>query len=40
MPTSSELIQAQRDFEIPRGLNTYNTHFNHLDLFSGIGGLR
>lgn len=27
MPTSSELIHAQRDFEIPRGLNTYNTHW-------------
>lgn len=30
MPTSSELIQAQRDFEIPRGLNNYNTHWHSL----------
>lgn len=27
MPTAAELIHAQRDFEIPRGLNTYNTHW-------------
>lgn len=30
MPTSAELIHAQRDFEIPRGLNTYNTYWHSL----------
>lgn len=30
MPTSSELIQAQREFEIPRGLHTHNTYGHSL----------
>lgn len=35
MPTSAELIQAQRDFEQPRGLDTYNTHWHSLMRIQG-----